>query len=200
MGSSTVLEIVFKLADCNDQESSDSSSARIPCIVNDNDTCDVSQDFTVLDRATGLPWTTEFVNDDGSVSVHPTAVSFGYNRMFAQTQMSRERHHTSHLSPGGRSLRTTSGRSRGGGVAWGEMDIQASVAAGLVHCNEEITSRGSVIVFPVCTMCKRLGPSCLRMDGCTHVGTKIPYDQVVFAIVTRIVYNYDILYDVEIPN
>ena len=177
-----------------------STSARIPCVVSDNERADVSQDFTVLDGHTGKPWTTEFIRDDGSVSVELTAVSFGYTRMFAQTQMSRERHHTSHLSPGGRSLRTTTGRSRGGGVAWGEMDVQASVAAGLVNCNEEITSRGSMIVFPVCVGCKRLGPSCLRMDGCSHVGTKIPYDQVVFAIVTRIVYGYDILYDVEISS
>ena len=177
-----------------------STSARIPCVVGDNERADVSRDFAVLDGHTGKPWTTEFINDDGSISVEPTAVSFGYTRMFAQTQMSRERHHTSHLSPGGRSLRTTTGRSRGGGIAWGEMDVQASVAAGLVNCNEEITSRGSMIIFPVCTYCKRLGPSCLRTDGCSHVGTKIPYDQVVFAIVTRIVYGHDILYDVEIPS
>ena len=177
-----------------------STSARIPLVVKDNDRCDVSMDFEVMNGYTGSPWMTEFVDEDGTLSTEVAAVSFGYIRMFAQTQMSRERAHTSHLSPGRRSLRTTTGRSRGGGIAWGEMDIQASVAAGLVHCNAEITSRGSLIVFPVCTKCKRLGPSCLRMDGCTHVGTKIPYDQVVFAIVTRIVYAYDVLYDVEIPT
>jgi hypothetical protein len=176
------------------------TSARIPCIVGANERCDVSRDFTVLSGETGRPWITHFKNDDGTTSRQVAAVSFGYTRMFAQTQMSRERHHVSHISPGSRSLRTTTGRSRGGGVAWGEMDIQASVAAGLVHCNAEITSRGSVIVFPICVQCKRLAPSCLRNDGCRHVGTAIAYDQVVFAIVTRIVYGYDILYDVEIPN
>lgn len=174
------------------------TSSRIPCIVGANEKCDVSKDFKVLSGETGLPYMTDFRNDDGSISCQVTAASFGYTRMFAQTQMSRERHHVSHTSPGSRSLRTTTGRSRGGGVAWGEMDVQASVAAGLIHCNAEISSRGSIIVFPVCVSCKRLAPSCLRNDGCKHVGTAIPYDQVVFAIVTRIVHGYDILYDVEI--
>lgn len=159
------------------------------------------EDFNVLKASNGKPYTTLTTTNEGKQYKSLTMVTFGYVRMFSQTQKSRERHHVSHLSSGQGTLRTVTGRSRGGAVAYSEMDIQAAVAAGLRHCVKEITSRGSVIVVPICPVCQRLWLLCKRTSSCRpHVKTEIPYDQVVHTIVVKIVYGIDILYDVEVAR
>ncbi|KAI5286185.1 hypothetical protein KEM52_002110, partial [Ascosphaera acerosa] len=67
-----------------------------------------------------------------------TVASYGYLRMFNQTQVTREKHFTSHRPPGKYSLWAPTRRSRQGGVALGEMEIQAGVESGLANCIREI--------------------------------------------------------------
>lgn len=176
------------LKDCN----------ALPAVCEPGEAFDKFESCTVLRGTNRKPFTTLTTLSNGSQHEAPTLATFGYVRMFSQTQKSRERHQVSHLSLGPGTLRTTTGRSRGGAVAFSEMDIQASVAAGLKSCCAEIVSRGSMVVAPVCTSCQRLWLLCKRTDDCTqHIPTRIPFDQVVHTITVKIVYDIDILYDVE---
>lgn len=108
--------------------------------------------------------------------------------MFNQTQMIRERHQVSHLSPGRYTLRTPEKRARGGGVAFGEMEVQVAVAAGLQCCVEETVSRGDQVVCKVCTQCQRLGLLCTCTEEDLHVDVTLPYDTVVLDICNYVIH------------
>lgn len=57
---------------------------------------------------------------DGSIK--PVKATIGITHVFSQTQLTRERHHLTHMSQGKYSLGTTPGRAAGGGVAAAEME------------------------------------------------------------------------------
>ncbi len=169
----------------------------MPFVVGEGDVFDVSDECRVFRGCDGKVFKTAYKRIDGSVELRPVRATFGYMRMYSQTQKSRERHQISHLSPGKNTLRTPAGRARGGGVACGEMEIQAGTAAGLQHCISEIVDRGDVVVVNVCVVCQRLGLLCTCTTENNHVSTSIPYDTVIFDITTYIVYGSSIKYVLE---
>ena len=165
-------------------------------VVQNGDRADTSAEFSVFNGKTGRPFVTATYDSNG-ISFRPTKATFGYVRMFPQTQMSRERHHVSHLSMKENTKRTPQRRTRGGGVQWGEMEVMSAVASGLHHCNDEIVSRGDVIDIDVCSTCQRLGLLC-KCTTENYIRTSIPYDTVVTDITSRIVHNCCFKYDLEI--
>lgn len=148
----------------------------VPVIVSASDVADIGDEFTVTDGLTGTLHTTAVIDDNGNINMEPTRASMGFVRMFNQTQMTRERHHVSHIAPGSRSVRTQTGRTAGGAVAWGEMEVQALSSSGLQHCNAEIVSRGDRSLCSVCVSCQRLGPLCTCTNQDNHVSTTISED------------------------
>lgn len=169
---------------------------REPRVVRPGAVADVSTECTVLRGCNGELFTTVYGVADHN-ETHVARATFGYMRMYSQTQKSRERHHVSHLSPGKNSLRTPTGRSRGGGVACGEMEVQAGTASGLQNCVNEVVDRGDMVVARVCKRCQRLGLLCTCTSETHHVNTCVPYDTLVFDITTFIVYGASIEYVVE---
>lgn len=161
----------------------------LPAVVSPCEVSDVSDEFTAVDGETLEPIMTALTLPDGTVVVQPAKVTVGINRVMNQTQMSRERHHISHTSPGKNSLRTVDGRGRGGGVTYGEMEEQTTSASGMHSCGEEISERGDRVVVPVCTTCQRLGLLCTCTTEDNFALTKLPYDLVVLDCVTAIVHN-----------
>lgn len=154
------------------------------------DTFGVCEDFQVMDSRTGKLYSslvTKHTNNNPTLET--TRATLGYVRVYNMTQNTREKHFTSHSRPGKFSLRTPVRRSRGGGVAWGEMEVQACVAAGLSMCVEELRKRGDEIVVLVCTVCQRLR----LLHSCTNdtdfVEVSLPYDTVVLDCVNRIIHN-----------
>lgn len=166
----------------------------LPVIVNACDVADVSDEFTVVDGSTGLPFTTAVIDDNGTTTMQKTRASMGFVRMFNQTQMTRERHHVSHITPGSRSVRTQTGRTRGGAVAWGEMEVQALSSSGLQCCDSEIVSRGDRSVCSVCVSCQRLGPLCTCTNEDNHVLTTISEDLKTLDITSYISHNISFKY------
>ncbi|KAL5866327.1 hypothetical protein ACKVWL_011530, partial [Pyricularia oryzae] len=154
------------------------------------DTFGMCEDFQVMDSRTGKLYRSLVTKHVGnSPGFENTRATVGYVRVYNMTQNTREKHFTSHSRPGKFSLRTPVRRSRGGGVAWGEMEVQACVAAGLSMCVEELRKRGDEIVVLVCTVCQRLR----LLHSCTNdtdfVEVSLPYDTVVLDCVNRIVHN-----------
>lgn len=169
----------------------------IPSVVKAGDITDVLDECSVSRGSDGRAFTTAYRRGDGTIEVRPTRATFGYMRMYSQTQKSRERHQVSHLSPGKHTLRTPTGRARGGGVACGEMEIQAGTAAGLQNCISEIVDRGDMVSVGVCLMCQRLGLLCTCTTENSHTTVNVPYDTLVFDITTYIVYGASIQYELE---
>lgn len=167
-----------------------------PVVVSECEVADVSEEFIAIHGDTLEPAMTLVTSPDGELSTKPTRATVGINRVMNQTQMTRERHHISHASAGKNSLRTVDGRVRGGGVAWGEMEVQSTSAAGLQSCAEEISERGDRIVVPCCTTCQRLGLLCTCTTEDNFVPTKLPYDLLVLDCVTAIVHNGSFQYKV----
>lgn len=168
----------------------------LPAIVSACEVADVSDEFTAIYGDTMEPIMTAVTLSDGTISVEEAKVTVGINRVMNQTQMTRERHHISHTSAGKNSLRTVDGRVRGGGVAWGEMEVQSTSAAGLQSCDEEISERGDRVVVPCCTKCQRLGLLCTCTTEDNFVLTKLPYDLLVLDCVTAIVHNGSFQYKI----
>ena len=177
--------------------SSLASGSHVPYVAGAGETSDVFDEFHVFNGTTGEQYMTAMKMPDGTTKLCDARASCGFVRMYSQTQKSRERHQVSHLSPRANSLRTPTGRSRGGGVAWGEMEVQAAAAAGLQRCNEEIVNRGDILNINVCTVCQRLRLLYTCTTEISHTVTSVPYDTVVFDITTRIIYNTSIKYDIE---
>ena len=169
----------------------------VPSVVKEDEISDVSDECEVFRGHDGKIFKTAYRRTDGSIELKAARATFGYMRMYSQTQKSRERHQVSHLSPGRSALRTPAGRARGGGVACGEMEIQAGTAAGLQSCISEVVDRGDVVTVNVCVTCQRLGLLCTCTTENNHVPANIPYDTVVFDITTYIVYASSIEYVLE---
>ena len=72
----------------------------------------------------------------------------------------------SHVKVSKNALRTPDSRARGGGVAWGEMEVQSTSSAELQSCDNEIRERGDVIAGMWCRQCQRLRSSIARYIQC----------------------------------
>lgn len=163
--------------------------APVPHVVVAGEICDVEDDFLVMHSTTGELYRTTFIDEKMNLDNKPARASLGILRVANQTQMSRERHQVSHVKVGKFTLRTPDGRARGGGVAWGEMEGQTSIGAGLTQCNDELIGRGDKTVQSVCTRCQRLGLLCTCTTEEYHMPTKISYDLMVLDCMNAIIYN-----------
>lgn len=139
---------------------------------------DIEQEVTLVDGITGRENVTVL---DGRELVVSRA-TFGFTRALSQTQMVRERHHVTHFVPGARSITAPKGRSRGGPVRLGEMDIQAMVSIGLVSCAKELLLRGNMVDCDVCTKCRRLRLLCQCDGGAEYVTVTMPYGTLVLDV------------------
>lgn len=174
-----------------------SSRSKIPIIVNACETADVSKDVTVRSGITGERYMTAVYDSNGEFVMRPTRATLGISRMFNQTQMTRERHHVSHLSPGKRSVRTPTGRTGGGGIKLGEMEAQVLSSGGLHWCEKEILSRGDRGTGRICTSCQRLGLLCTCTTEEHHVQATLPEDLRTLDITSYIVYHGSFQYVLE---
>ncbi|KAL3440017.1 hypothetical protein BJX65DRAFT_291230 [Aspergillus insuetus] len=154
----------------------------------------IDEEITLVDGVTGMPMVV--VLDDGIVRV--SSATFGYTRMFSQTQMVRDRHHATHFVPGPLSVTAPTGRSRGGPVRLGEMEVKAMVSAGLVSCVKELMSRSDMVTCDVCSICKRLGMLCQCDVGPTPVSVTMPYGTVVFDLTTAAAEGWSLEYELSV--
>lgn len=156
----------------------------------------IGEEVSVTDGATGRRYRTALVKD-GSPVLEGTLATLGFVRMFNQSQMTREKHFTSHRSMTAHTLRTPVKRSKGGALKEGEMEVQATIAAGLHLCVEELRKRGDTVVVLVCSKCQRLR----LLHSCTEttdfIEVTLPYDVVVLDCVNKITYNIVFEYQVE---
>lgn len=157
----------------------------------------LGENVTVIDGITGKTFRTAMYSEEGAPRLNTTSATIGYVRMFNQSQMTRERHFTSHRSMTSRTLRTPIRRSRGGALKEGEMEVQATVASGLVRCVEELRRRGDEVTVLVCTRCQRLRLLHVCTEDTGFIEVALPYDTVVLDCVTKIVYNSAFVYTVE---
>ncbi len=168
----------------------------LPYIVKPGERPDIDDEFMVMSGTRGKIYTTLTYDDAGNIKPIATRASLGIVRVFNQTQMSRERHQISHIKVGKNSLRTPDGRARGGGVVYGEMEVQSASSAGLHCCNDEITDRGDKVVVKWCNECQRLGLLCTCTTEYNHISIKCPYDLLVADCVSASVYNGSFQYQV----
>lgn len=169
-------------------------------VVESDEVADLGEEVDVLDGRNAKFYRTLLSSTgkgEDKVSLERTKATMGFVRMFNQSQMTRERHFTSHRSMRSTTLRTPVKRSRGGAVREGEMEIQATVAAGLVNCAEELRRRGDEVVVLVCLVCQRLR----LLHSCTNptefAEVTLPYDTVVLDCVNKITYNCAFKYTLE---
>lgn len=166
-------------------------------VVQAEDKADISDEVFVFSGTTGDQYMTAFGSNG---ELRPTRASLGFVRVHNQTQMTRERHFTSHRRMYAGTLRTPVRRAPGGGVAFGEMEIQAAVSAGLTNCVSEIVRRGDQVVVKVCTVCQRLRLLCACTSDTVCADVTLPYDTVVVDCVSAIVYNGSNVYTIEIEH
>lgn len=172
----------------------------INMVINPDEIRSLGEDVTVMNPWTGKYYKTAVTdksNPDREAFLETSFATLGYVRMFNQSQMARERHFTSHRSMTKNTLRTPTKRSRGGALREGEMEVQATVAAGLVNCVEELRKRGDEVLVHVCKMCQRLR----LLHSCTipveFAEVTLPYDVVVLDCVNKITYNCSFVYEIE---
>jgi hypothetical protein len=161
----------------------------LPYVVHHKDRPDLNDEFIVRSGETGKIFRTLVYKDNGDTCFQVTKASLGIVRVFNQTQMSRERHQISHIEVSKYALRTPDGRARGGGVGWGEMEVQSTSSAGLQCADDEISARGDRIVGKCCLSCQRLGLLCTCTTEDHHVTVKVPYDLLITDCTTAIAYN-----------
>ena len=160
-------------------------------------TCELSEDVIVRCGITGRPFITML---QGVKVPQVTRATLGYVRVHNQTQMVRERLFTSHRQVGPGTLRTPVRRTKGGGVALGEMEIQAAVASGLTASVNELLKRGDQVLVSVCTSCQRLRLLCGCTDSPQVARVTLPYDTVVFDCISAIVHNGSNVYTLAVDT
>lgn len=152
----------------------------------------IEEEVTLIDGATGREGTTIL---EGNV-ITISRATWGFTRVFSQTQMVRERHHATHFVPGQRSITAPTGRSRGGGVKAGEMDFKAMISIGLVSCAKELASRGNMVSCAICTECRRLSVLCQCSNEPAIVYVTMPYGTVVFDVTSAATEGCSLEYDI----
>lgn len=125
----------------------------------------------------------------------PVMASWGICRVWQMTQMTFDKQHYTHNTAGKYSVNTTTGRTAGGGIREGEMELHAGVSSGLLSCKEEIKSRVDLVRVCICTRCDRVyGQTCICGDQATPVEAAIPHALLVYdysnVIVNGQVLNY----------
>lgn len=164
-------------------------------VVNQNDSVDHFEEVNVHRSSDYERYTTIFGPSDSAVR-KDTLATIGYIRMANQTQMTREKHFTFSRTVNSSTLRTPVRRTRGGGVAFGEMEVQAAVASGLSNCVKELTRRGDLIMIGVCKSCQRLRLLC----GCTEktdtISVCLPFDTALLDCVSAISHHGSNVYSV----
>lgn len=113
---------------------------------------DLEEEVVIVDPATGMPMPR--ILHDGSVS--KMTATYGALRVFSQTQMTRERHHSTHTVPGRQALSAPVGRSKGGPLRIGEMEVQALWSVGMTSVLGEVSWRFDNVTVQVCTGCRRI--------------------------------------------
>lgn len=168
----------------------------LSCVIQPDERALPMEEVSVIDSRTGLPFSTIRGNSGDPVMTR-TRGTVGYIRVFNQSQMTRDKAFTSHRSMTQNTLRTPIRRSKGGALAFGEMELQAAVAAGLVKCTEEVRRRGDDVQVHVCLTCQRLR----LLHSCTNetdfAEVTLPYDTVVLDCINKIVHNIVFEYTLE---
>ena len=154
----------------------------------------LDRDVIICDGRTGDEMRTVFGDDTVEVS----RATYGFTRVFSQTQMVRERHHATHLVPGERSITAPTGRSRGGAVKLGEMEFQAMVSSGLTSCAAELLSRGNMVTCDVCVSCRRLSLTCQCDVPGDTVRVSMPHGTLVFDLTCAVTEGLGLEYDLEV--
>jgi hypothetical protein len=160
----------------------------------------IGEDVTVMNPWTGKFYETVAIGEDDpdrGAFLKTSFATIGYVRAFNQSQVTRDKHFTSHRSMTKNTLRTPTRRSKGGALREGEMEVQATVAAGLVNCVEELRRRGDEVMVHVCKMCQRLRLLHSCTDSPEFAEVALPYDIVVLDCVNKITYNCSFVYDIE---
>lgn len=133
---------------------------------------------------------------DGDI---PILASWGICRVWAMTQLSFDKQHYTHNTSSKYTINTLTGRTAGGGIREGEMELHAGVSSGLIHCKKEIKSRVDLIRVQYCTRCQRVyGQTCICGDDATPVPWQLPHAMLVYDYANVIVNGQVIEYKVEL--
>lgn len=163
----------------------------VPTVTDDTKPC-IEEEVTLIDGATGRVGATVLEGKRITVS----RATWGFTRVYSQTQMVRERHHATHFVPSQRAVTAPTGRSRGGGVKAGEMEFQAMISIGLVSCAKELASRGNMVSCAICTECRRLSMLCQCQESPSIVYVTMPYGTVVFDVTSAATEGCSLEYDI----
>ena len=111
----------------------------------------------------------------------PVLASWGICRIWQMTQLTWDKQHYVHSTAGNTTITTTTGRTAGGGIKFGEMETHAIEASGLTKPCKEIVSRIDLIDVQVCTHCDELVTTCLCGNQRLLVNVSVPHSMIIFA-------------------
>ena len=105
----------------------------------------------------------------------PTVASFGYLRMYRLTQIVYDKYHYTHRAAGRNMVQPPKGRTRGGAVRLGEMEMMALYTHRKPGIIRDLSDRRSVCVAKVCLKCRRSAWLCTCGNDKSWASFKVPY-------------------------
>jgi DNA-directed RNA polymerase beta subunit len=119
----------------------------------------------------------ERTGDNGD---QPVLATWGINRVWQMTQLTWDKQHYTHNTAGKYSITTNVGRTAGGGIKFGEMELHACASSGLKKIPEELRRRMNTIDVHICVRCNTLAQICICGNSTAWTLTSIPHSMMVF--------------------
>jgi DNA-directed RNA polymerase beta subunit len=122
---------------------------------------------------------------DGSVK--PVYADWGYGRVNLLHHLTLDKHHYTRMESKSSTKYTAGGRSNGGSVKLGEMEIQALASTGMKHTLQEFANRRDMVKVKVCARCNRQCILCTCAEE--HDDTRnmlIPYSTLSLDVVSAV--------------
>lgn len=130
----------------------------------------------------------ERCSDDGDDVL--IMASWGINRVWQMTQLTWDKQHYVHNTAGKYSITTSTGRTAGGGVKFGEMEGHATDCSGLTEPYYELKSRMDCINTDFCTACSKVAQLCSCGTTESYVSISLPHSMLVFAYANLLTTGY----------
>lgn len=134
------------------------------------------------------------LNWEGDIPIY---ASWGICNVWQMTQLTWDKQHYTHNTAGKGAMGTSTGRTNGGGIRFGEMESHAATSSGIINCQEELKSRMDLVDCYICYACNMLPEMCACGSARVPMPVSMPRALEVFAYTNLITSGYVTKYKVE---
>lgn len=114
-----------------------------------------------------------------STTAMNVSATFGIARVWSLNHLIYDKRHYTHEMAGPVNYEVPRGRTRGGGIRLGEMELHAMAAQGMSNSLNELSTRMDLVTTSYCVTCSTLAILCSCGSDASSVHVTVPYSTIL---------------------